>query len=230
MGTSGVIESILPRQLIWRCSNKPDTSRCACCFQPDSSLDTMRLREAHGSRVSKGLFSYLNWFWGTPGFAVHLSTNDWGNKGVGRLPKANIRHWVEEMVLQWINLGHWASINRAYILRWHSSSSCELSEMISKTETWRLEKGHVPSTDKLPFESRCLSWSYGLINERFDTCLLWGCASTSERRKQISRKDIYRASPIRPTDKWLSMRDLIIVSERRMVGENSGLLPWNQGL
>jgi hypothetical protein len=37
-----------------------------------------------------------------------------------------------------------------------------------------------------------------------------GCASTPERRQHISRKGIYRASPIRPTDKWLSLRDLII--------------------
>ena len=32
------------------------------------------------------------------------------------------------------------------------------------------------------------------------------------RRPQISRKDIHRASPISPTDKWLSLRDLIIVA------------------
>ena len=31
-------------------------------------------------------------------------------------------------------------------------------------------------------------------------------------RKQISRQDIYRASPISPKDKWLSLRDLIIVT------------------
>jgi hypothetical protein len=29
-------------------------------------------------------------------------------------------------------------------------------------------------------------------------------------RAQICRKDIYRASAIRPTDKWLSLRDAII--------------------
>jgi len=56
-----------------------------------------------------------------------------------------------------------------------------------------------------PIGARCLSWSYGLINEGTDTCLLWGCASTSGRRPQISRKDIYRAAPIRPMDKWLSV-------------------------
>jgi hypothetical protein len=30
-------------------------------------------------------------------------------------------------------------------------------------------------------------------------------------RQQISRQDICRASPISPTDKWLWLRDLIIV-------------------
>jgi hypothetical protein len=41
-----------------------------------------------------------------------------------------------------------------------------------------------------------------------------GCASTSARGQQMSPKDISRASPIRPTDKWLSLRDLIIVPVR----------------
>jgi hypothetical protein len=35
-------------------------------------------------------------------------------------------------------------------------------------------------------------------------------------RKQISRKDIYQASPISPTDKWLSLRDLIIAMCQRL--------------
>jgi len=34
-----------------------------------------------------------------------------------------------------------------------------------------------------------------------------------KRRQKISRKDIHRASPIRPKDKWLSLRDLIIASD-----------------
>jgi len=59
---------------------------------------------------------------------------------------------------------------------------------------------------------------------RYDTCLLWGCASTSERRQQISRKDIYRASPIRPTDKWLSLRDLIIAMCQGINAEGSRAL------
>jgi len=50
----------------------------------------------------------------------------------------------------------------------------------------------------------------GLINERNDTCPP-GSESTSDRRTEISLKDISWALPISPSDKWLSLRDLIIV-------------------
>jgi hypothetical protein len=45
-----------------------------------------------------------------------------------------------------------------------------------------------------------------------------------KRHQQISRKDIYRASPIRPTDKWLSLRDLIIAMCQGLKAEGSRAL------
>jgi hypothetical protein len=37
-----------------------------------------------------------------------------------------------------------------------------------------------------------------------------GARAHPKRREQICRKDIYWAITIRPTDKWLSLRDLIV--------------------
>ena len=101
------------------------------------------------------------------------------------------------------------------ILCWHSTDIERNKTM--NCQRWYQRQRHgargACSNYRLPPNlARCLSWSYGLINERYDTCLLWGYASTSVRCQQISRKDIYRASPISPTDKWLSLRDLIIVT------------------
>jgi len=64
----------------------------------------MQLYEVHGSRDWKGSAVFLihsaahSGYW-TP-------TYKWLREyGVGKLPKEDIRHWVEEMVLQWLIRG-----------------------------------------------------------------------------------------------------------------------------
>ena len=118
------------------------------------------------------------------------------------------------MVLHWCFLRLGPEISAQRILWWHSIVYWPIVRLWTtgnniKGETWR--QGRARSNYRPPPTGpRCLSQSYCLINEQYDTCLLWGCASTAVRRQQISRKDIYRASSISPTDKKLSLRDLII--------------------
>ena len=49
-------------------------------------------------------------------------------------------------------------------------------------------------------DSKMSKFKCGLINERIDTSPP-GCASISDRRTKIRRKDIYRALRISPSDK-----------------------------